>query len=722
MKQVIQSRRGGGLEIKEVPPPTLEPLHLLVRTRASLISAGTERSAVSFAQKSLASKARERPDLVKKVIDKFRRDGLRATLASVRARLDEPLPLGYSAAGEVIEVGVGLEGRFRVGDRVACAGAGVANHAEINLVPGALAAPVPAGVPFEEACFGTLGAIALNGVRLLAPQLGDTVAVIGAGLVGQLACGLLAAAGARVIAIEPDAARRTLALSLAAEAAFDPGDPVLDEAIAGLTGNIGIDGILIAAASQTAEPLDLAARIARDRARVVLVGMVGTGFSFRDYMKKELTILVSRSYGPGRYDRAFEERGVTYPEGHVRWTETANLCEVLRRMAPGARGRLNLKPLISHRFPIGDADKAYDLLESGGAGERPLGVVLTYAGAFGSAAAVERPSVTARAHAPRKAGECVFGLIGAGAFARAALLPALKTIPGVRLRLVATRRGAFAEETKRAFGFEQAATDIEAVISDPDINAVIIATRHSTHAQFAQRALAAGKSVLVEKPLALTRTDVKRVAEARNTSQGIFQVGFNRRFAPMAIELKNALVQAGGAPFILMRVNAGPLPRDHWLYDPEQGHGRILGELCHFVDFARFLVGRPIESVRADAARAGLSAEDVSVQMRFEGGGLVTLAYTALGDPAASKERIEGYAGGTVGVIDDFRSLSISRGGKVLSRTARQDKGIRAELAAFVEAIRTGGPAPIDESELIETSLASLAVVESLASGQAARP
>lgn len=715
MKQVVQSARSGKLTLREVPAPRVRAGHLLVRTTASLISAGTERMVVEFAKQSLAGKARARPDLVRKVMDKARRDGLAATLRAVLARLDEPLPLGYSAAGEVVAVGAGLEGAFRVGQRVACAGAGLANHAEFNVVPRALAAPIPDDVPDEEACFGTMGAIALHSVRALGVGLGDVVAVLGVGLVGQMASQFLTLSGARAIVLDHNAARLDLAVTLGAELAWNLKDAAgLPEAVANLTGGRGCDAILIAAATDSNEPLRLAAELARDRARVVMVGKTGTEFPYADFMKKEISLTVSRSYGPGRYDDAFEGQGVKYPVGWVRWTETDNLAESVRLMARTLPRRLDAGALVSHRFAFEMAEDAYSLVMGGD--EPHLGVVLKYAAATSAAAEIPRVFPTPRT----VPGRCVLGVIGAGNFARTVLLPELKRIDGVELRTIVTQRGASAEHGQKIFGFTHASTDVATVLDDPAINAVLIATRHASHAGLTARALAAGKAVLVEKPLALTREQLAEVVLARETSSGFFMVGFNRRFAPLAVRARTHLARHPGPKFLVLRVNAGALPADTWLNSADEGGGRILGEVCHFVDLARYLTGAPIASVQADAADSSYGAcDDLTVTVRFADGSLATIAYTALGDTAFSKERFEAFAGGTVVTIDNFLELTVAADGRVRRDKARlgQDKGHPAELAAFVKAVTAGGPAPVDEAETIEASLATIAVVESLRDG-----
>jgi len=710
MKQVIQSARSGKLRLKDVPEPRVRAGSVLVRTRASLISAGTERMVIDFAKKSLAGKAKERPDLVRKVLDKARRDGLAATLKTVMARLDEPLPLGYSAAGEVMAVGAGLEGVFTVGQRVALAGAGLANHAELNVVPRSLVAPIPDDVADDEACFGTLSAIALAGVRSLSAQLGDVVAVIGVGLVGQLAAQLLALQGARVVAIDTNPARLALAGRTGAELTWILGEAGLAEAVQALSGGLGCDGILIAAATDSSEPLVLAADLARDRAKVVMVGKTGTEFPYAAFMKKELALTVSRSYGPGRYDEDFEGRGIKYPADWVRWTETENLRESVRLMSPSLARRLDVGALISHRFAFERAEDAYALVTANT--EPHLGVVLRYEGET-------KPQAATIFAQPKAAASCVLGVIGAGSFARTVLLPELKRLPQVELRTLCTTRGQTAEHGQATFGFARGTTDIAEVLGDPAINAVLIATRHADHAALTVRALAAGKSVLVEKPLALDREQLAQVAAARNTSTGFFCVGFNRRFAPMAVTARAHLARHAGPKMLVLRVNAGSLPAESWVNAADEGGGRVLGELCHFVDLARMLAASPIVSVQADAARVAAGAcDDLTVTLCFADGSLATIVYTALGDSSHAKERFECFAGGTVVTIDNFLQLTITEGGR--SRTTKggfgQDKGHRAELAAFAAGIASG-QAPVDEAELLESSLATIAVLESLRNG-----
>jgi len=710
MKQVIQSRRSGKLALKEVPATRVRAGHLLVRTRASLISAGTERMVVDFAKKSLAGKAQARPDLVKKALAKAKKEGLWNTWKAVMARLDEPLPLGYSAAGEVIAVGAGLEAEFRVGDRVAMAGAGIANHAELNAVPRNLVAKIPDNVSDDDACYGTVGAISMHAVRNLKVSLGDIVGVIGCGLVGQLAIQFLTLSGARVIAFDYADDRLELAKNSGAIAALKP-DADASNVVLGLSAGRGADAVLISAATSSSDPFNVAADIARDRANIVMVGLTGTTFPYQTFMTKELNLTVSRSYGPGRYDPDFEGRGVKYPEGWVRWTETENLAETLRLLAPGNAAKLDVAALTSHKFPLENAEQAYALVTGGG--ERHLGVVLTYSGDIDPKQTVQKMRTQKPGH-----GTCIMGAIGAGNFARAVLLPALTSLPDVRLKTLATQRGASAENSAETHGFENAASDIDSVMNDPEINAVMIATRHDSHAAMTAQALRAGKSVFVEKPLALDLDQLNDVIDAINGAEGFVQVGFNRRFAPQISALCDHFKATTGPKVITVRVNGGAIEGGHWTQSSDEGGGRVLGEMCHFVDLARHLAGSAIVSVRADAATTEHgSGDDVIANLAFADGSLASIIYTARGDTSLPKERIEMFAGSRAGVLDDFQSLTLAANGKTDTTNASQDKGHKQQMAAFVASVTKGHAAPIDEAELVETSAATIAVLESLQTG-----
>lgn len=725
MKQLVLSPKTGELTVAEVPSPARTRGHLLVRTRASLVSAGTERLAVGFAKKGFLAKAKARPDLARQTLAKLKRDGIAATAAAIRARLDEALPLGYSAAGEVVAVGAGLEGRFHPGQRVAVAGAGHANHAEVNLVPANLAAPVPAGVDFEAACYATVGAIALHAVRQSRPEFGAWCAVVGVGLVGQLAAQFLALSGVRVLALDFDAERLALATRLGADAVCDLGAQDAAAVAAAATKNLGCDAVIIAAATPSSLPFETAAQVARDRAVVAVVGNTGTAFPYREFMAKELSLVVSRSYGPGRYDQDYETHGAIYPPGYIRWTETANLAAALEAMRPNRRLRLDPTALTSHRFRFEAAPSAYAMIA--GDGEPHLGVVLQYDD--------EAPAIAPNSNAPQQhqaaaagrtesasprrsaSGRCRLGLIGGGTYARTVLLPILAKLPGCELHTLATAHGIGAAHTRQRLRFRRATANADEVFADEDVDAVIIATPHSLHAKQAAQALAAGKPVLVEKPLALTRSELSAVATAAEASNAFALVGFNRRFAPLARAATAHLAATPGSRHVLLRVNAGPLPPDSWQRRQDEGGGRLVGEACHFIDLGAFLGGAQIAAVTAQAVPMADLCEDATIVLELENGSLATVFYTALGDAAASKELIEAYAGGGVARIDDFRRLTLASRGRTRRTRQRQDKGHAAELQAFVAAVAAGGPAPVPWAEQVNSSAATLAAIESLASG-----
>lgn len=714
MKQVVQNAKGGKLRLRQVPAPGVQAGSVLIKTEASLISSGTERQMVGFAQSNLLDKARARPDLVGKVFDKLRRDGPIATFKSVVARLDEPLPLGYSAAGRVVEIGAGLEGTYQVGQLVAVAGIAIANHAEYNSVPENLVVPVPEDVTADQACFTTLSSIALHSVRLVSPALGDVVAVIGAGLVGLLVAQFARLSGARVVVLDYNASRLALARQLGAEVTIDlsNGDPT--ESILDLTRGIGCDAVLIAAATKTSEPFQVAADIARDRAKVCLVGITGTEFPYRLFMQKELSILVSRSYGPGRYDRDFENKHVKYPLGYVRWTEHENLRECVRLMSLSLASHLNIDALVSHSFSFDDAEAAYQLVLKGS--EPHLGVVLKYD--VEDAVAAKR-SLILRPGAVVSHGKAIISAVGAGNFGKTMILPAMAQDKRASLRTLVTSRGVSSNGSGQKFGFEKASTDINDILSDAATTAVVVTTPHATHANLVTKFLEAGKSVFVEKPLALTWEELEHVIKARENSSGFFTVGFNRRFAPFVVEARQFMQSRHGRSVVSIRVNAGQLPPDSWQKDSDEGNGRILGELCHFVDLAMYLVGSPVKSVSATSGATSRDlCEDVSTSIVFADGSLATIIYTALGDTSFSKELIECYKGGAVSRIDNFRDFIVVSDGKTVTKKSSmsQDKGHKAQIEAFVSAVLEAR-APIDEQELIDSSSCTLAVLESLRLG-----
>ena len=721
MKQVLQQVRGGDIEVVDVPSPKLLPGCVLVRTAASLLSVGTERASSEFARKNLLQKARMRPDLVREVWNKIRRDGIASTVAAVRSRMDQPSAPGYSSAGTVVAVGEGVTD-IQSGDRVACAGAGHAVHAEIACVPRLLLARIPSDseVSFEHAAAATVGAVALHGVRTAAVQLGDVVGVIGLGLLGQLTVQILKAAGCRVVGMDIDQGRVDLALRLGADAASSSSTSFSDDCMQ-LSGGRGADAVLITAQTPSSDPVNLAAEVARDRAVITAVGTVGMSLERRTFYEKELDFRVSRSYGPGRYDAAYEQKGVDYPIGYVRWTETRNMEAFLRLLADR---KVDIGALITHRFTIDEAHSAYELI-AGASREKFLGVLITFPPSAAETTRViaEAEKTTARATANASV---AIGLLGAGAFATGTLVPAIKQVGDVSLVGVCAANGSHSQHTAKKFGFRYSAADDDTLMNDHAINTIVVATRHNLHARQVVAALHAGKHVFCEKPLCLNEDelrDIVRVYEEQSSSSPLLMVGFNRRFAPLALRLKAFLREIHEPLALHYRVNAGFIPADHWLNDPEQGGGRIIGEVCHFVDFLTFLVGAaPVEVEARGLANPGkYSNDNVISSLRFADGSEGTISYLANGDKSYSKERIEVFGGGAVAVLEDFRRLeTVSQGRKQIFRSLlRQDKGHRGEWKAFVDAVRSGADSPLALAEIVTTMLATFALEESRSSGQA---
>ena len=724
MKQLLQDARTGELSVAEVPAPQLLPGCVLVRVAASLVSAGTERASSEFARKSLLAKAKARPDLVRDVLAKLRRDGLLSTAQAVRSRLDQPQSVGYSSAGVVVAVGEGVTG-INVGDCVACAGAGYAVHAEIACVPRLLVAKIPEdrGVSFEEAAFGTVGAICLHGMRTAEVAVGDTVAVIGLGLLGQITAQLLKAAGCRVFGTDPVQSRADLAVQSGAEAACAGADEFRDLCFQ-RTGGLGVDAVLITAETPSSDPVNLAAEVARDRAVVVAVGTVGMEIQRKLYYEKELDFRISRSYGPGRYDAAYEQRGRDYPIGHVRWTETRNMEAFLQLIADR---KLNLPALVTHRFALDQAARAYDLI-TGRTGEPFLGVLITYADVQAGAGREHYEKIPVHAISPRT-GQVGLAVLGAGNFAQSTLLPALRAIPEVSLVGVCNATGPRSRHAAEKFGFAYCTNSEQEILQDSNVHAVVIATRHNLHASQVLAAAAAGKAVFCEKPLCLTDEELGGIVDAVGRGRAsapvasLLMVGFNRRFAPMTVQLKRFLAEIHEPLAIHYRVNAGYIAPDHWVNDPEQGGGRILGEVCHFVDFLCFLAGAcPVEVQGQTLGNPGqYSGENVLATLRFANGTIGTISYLANGDRSASKERVEVFGGGSVVILEDFRSLELVRHGRKRMTRARwgQDKGHKAEMQAFLDAVRGKSGPPIPFEQIVGSTLATLRLQNSCQTGQA---
>lgn len=690
MKQVEQNYRSGVLRLIEAPVPRSGRGRNLVATRVSLISAGTEKQIIDLARSSLAGKAMARPDLVRKTLQKVRNEGLLPTVQKVFAKLDTPIPLGYSLAGTVVEAGADAGG-YAVGDRIACAGAAVANHAEYNAVPKNLSVRIPAGVCDEAASFVTLGAIALQGVRVANPTLGERVVVMGLGLIGQLTVQLLKANGCRVLGFDPNPNRATLALEMGADVAVSD---ALDEAVRGFTEGYGADAVIVTASSKSSTPPNQAAEISRMKGRVVMVGLTGMEIDREPFYKRELDLRLSMSYGPGRHDPAYELEGHDYPLAYVRWTEQRNMQAFLELVA---EGRVTPLKLVTHRFPIAEAEAAYKLMDTD---EPFLAILLTYP---------ETPAPIARS-IPVNASSAATGrgtaFIGFGNYAKSVLVPALKKASKERLTTVVTSTGLSAHDAAQREGFANAATDPQAVLDDADTDCVFIATRHDSHASLAAAALRAGKHVFVEKPLALDHDQLADVVAAAEGAPGVLAVGFNRRFAPMMIAAKAAIASRAGPIAMHYRVNAGHVPGDSWLHGA-QGGGRIVGEACHFVDALTFLAGGPPVSV--SAFRPEGIDDTVSAVLRFADGSTGTILYSSLGDSSLPKEYLEIFASGTVVRLDDFRKLHITTGGKTTTQSASaQDKGQAGLVKAFYAAARDGAAAPIPLDELVAVSEATL--------------
>jgi predicted dehydrogenase len=710
MRQLIQSYRTGEMRVEDVPPPAARAGGVLVRTVRSLVSAGTERMVVDLARKSLLQKARARPDLVRKVIETARKQGVGNALRKARARLETPIPLGYSAAGVVVEVGSEVS-ELRVGDRVSCAGAGYANHADYNYVPRNLAARVPDGLDMDAACFATVGAIALQGVRQAAPTLGECVAVLGLGLIGQLTVQLLRANGCRVLGFDPNPARAKLAEELGAQRAVSAD---LESAAEGFSLGEGMDAVIVAASSESSAPLEQAGEISRLRGRVVVVGLVGMQVPRSIFYRKELDLRMSMSYGPGRYDPSFEERGFDYPIAHVRWTEQRNLAAFLEL---AAEGRIDVARLVTHRFPIDAALEAYELISSGR--EPYLGVLLEY-GADDEQPLAPAPRV-ALATRPLAADRVGIGVIGAGSFAQGVLLPALARAGGSENVAIASAGGMTARRIGEQYGFRIATRDADEIVAHPDVHAVVVLTRHDLHAPLAARALAAGKYVFTEKPLALSLESLEAVVAARAGAPGDVMVGFNRRWAPLVAAIREHFAGRSHPLVMNYRINAGFVPHDHWLHDPVEGGGRIVGEVCHFVDLLQHLAGAPpvrvfAEPIAGDSRYRG--DDNVALTLRFADGSIGSVVYTAMGDAQVAKEWLEVFGEGRVAILDDFRSLRLARDGRSRRlRSASQDKGFDEQMRRFLAAVRAGEPAPTPFEESLATTRATLAAVASLRSG-----
>ncbi|MFE7314693.1 bi-domain-containing oxidoreductase [Streptomyces sp. NPDC057555] len=716
MKQVVQNYKSGELAVLDVPVPGCKPGGVLVRTSYSLISTGTELMKVSEAGMSMLGKARSRPDQVAKVMQSVATNGLPATYRKVMGKLDSYTPLGYSLCGVVEQVGAGIDD-VKVGDFVACAGNEHALHAELNWVPRNLYAPVPDGLAPRHAAFGTVGAIAMQGVRRGEPQLGEVALVIGLGLIGQLVVQLLVASGVRVVGVDPDPARCGLAARLGAAACGDPASAAVEAAVAELTDGHGVDQVYLAAGGGSNQPVELAAQLSRDRGRVVDIGKCRLDLPWNAYYEKELDVRFSRSYGPGRYDPEYELQGRDYPIGYVRWTERRNLACFLDLVA---RGRVDVEPLVSHVAAFDDAVETYRRLEDGDV--KAVAVLFRYPEHAGAGEA-EAPAVAVPAvHVQRSPVRATrtpvrLAFVGAGNYATSMLLPHLAGREGVELSTVVTTTALSAANAQRKFGFAEATTDLDAVLGDKAVDAVFVVTRHSSHAELTRQALLAGKTVFVEKPLALTEDELAGVlAAVEESGNDRLQVGFNRRFAPLLTEARKQFGPRTGPASLRYLVNAGRLQHGSWYLQQGTEGSRFEGEGGHFIDTASWLLGADPVSVYALAPSGN---EDLQVVLRYPDGSTATLSYVTTGAPGFPKETLDLVADGKVLRLDDFVRASVYGPKKwVSSRLPKaRDKGQSAELAAFIKAVRTGGPMPVPLQSLVATTAATLAVRAGLVGG-----
>lgn len=712
MKQVTQTLRTGVVEINDVPVPALTDKFVLVRNSTSVISAGTEKTKIDMGKKSLLQKAKARPDLVKQVINKIRSEGLKKTLQTVNSRLDSPSPLGYSCAGTVVVAGGLVEG-IQPGDRVACGGADYANHAEYVAVPRNLVVKVPDNVTDEEAAFTTVGAIALQGVRLAEPLLGETFLVVGLGLLGQIAVQLLRANGCNVIGTDLDAALVARAEGFGAVGVPHGADVV--ELCRSLTGGHGVDGVLVCAGTSSNAVIEMCGEVTREKGRVVVVGAVRMDIPREDYFKKEISVVISRSYGPGRYDPFYEESGNDYPLGYVRFTEQRNMQAFLSLVS---QGKVDIKSLITHRFSVDEADEAYKLIE-GKKTEPYLGILLRYA----PPPLGEDQSSRIQINPTAVGGDKIkLSFYGAGNYATASLLPPMQASGKVAFSGLVTASGRSAQGVAKQFGFGFCAGSYGELLQG-DTDAIVVTTRHDTHGMAVRDALAAGKHVYVEKPLALSMAELAGVHHAyQENGRSQVMVGFNRRFAPATRKVAEHFVGTKSPLVVNIRINAGSIPADHWIQDPEVGGGRMIGEGCHFIDLASALVGSNVKTVYAigshKAEKSALLNDNLCLALTFANGSVANITYTADGSKAMPKEYIEVFGGGRSAQIHDFKEVTLFSGDTDVQRhkLGVQDKGQKHMIAAWLEGLRSGQPC-VDYECLMTTSMATVMAVESMGVG-----
>ncbi|MBT4511385.1 MAG: Gfo/Idh/MocA family oxidoreductase [Chloroflexi bacterium] len=715
MKQLVQNFKSGGLKLIEVPAPQVKLGGLLVQNVNSVVSIGTEKLMMDFAKKSLLGKALARPDLTRQVIDFAKNEGLLKAYQQATSRLDNLTPLGYSSSGVVLDVGEGIND-FKKGDRVACARGGFASHAEVILVPENLCVKAPDNVAFESAAFATVGAIALHSIRLCEASLGDRVAIIGLGLLGQLAVQIAKAAGYQVFGVDSDPGKVSLANQLGLDDSAIAGkDDVICKSES-ITKGHGFDAVIILASASSNEPLEVAAEICRHKGKIVVPGMVKLDVPRQTFYQKELSLVVSKGWGAGFDDPIYELKGIDYPHAYVRWTERKNMEQFLDLVS---EGKVQIEPLITHKFKIDEAESAYKTMTEDKSGQF-IGVLFSYN-------ALEKESLAPRiqlmkiAKTEKPKRKTNVGLIGAGAFATGTMLPLIKKLSSVNSRGIATATGLTGKHAGDKFGFEYCTTDYKELLNDPEIDCILIATRHDLHAGFVTESLKHGKDVFVEKPLALTHDELKKIIAVYEESPHRLMVGFNRRFSPFTQKAKE-LISGIGEPLVInCRVNAGPVPKESWVHDSSQGGGRILGEVCHFVDLTQFLTGSlPIKVFAESLREAGIynPDENVVITITFANGSLASVTYIANGDKSFPRERVEIFGGGSVCVIENYKSLVFThKSKKKKMRAFSKDSGHKSEFATFFSAIEQGQLMPVDFKEYISTTLATFCIEESLSKG-----
>ena len=710
MKQIVQSYKTGHLELQDVPIPVCRSGGVLVRNACSVVSIGTERSMIDLAKKSIIGKARARPDLLKLAIDKAKKEGFIKTFKEAMNRLDMPCALGYSSAGKVIEIGDWVD-EFDVGDRVACIGAGYASHAEVISVPKNLCAKIPENVGFDEAAFGMLGAIAVHGVRTAEVTFGEKVAVIGLGLLGQITVQLLKAAGCYVFGVDVDREKVNLSLELGADAAVVSGSSTGDLAERFSKGH-GMDAVIITASAKTTDPIELASEMLRFRGRMVLVGVSKIDIPRQIFWEKEIRFRISRAGGPGIFDPTYELKGIDYPIGYVRWTERRNLEEFLELIG---QGKVRLTPMITHRFESQEVVQAYEMLMGGK--ETTIGVLIEY----GEVPDMGRKIVLNGTRRQGSGGKerIGVGVIGAGLFAKSLLLPAMAKIPNISFRGIATSTGINARQVGKKFNFEYCASDYREILEDEGVDCVVIVTRHDLHCRLTIDALMKGKRVFVEKPLAVSLDELRQLGEVWRETKGHIMVGYNRRFSPFSIKAKGFFERRNEPMVINYRGNAGFIPKNHWVHDVVEGGGRIVGEVCHFIDLVQYFTSSLPTKVYASRIsghnEAMSNSDNIAVNLKLEDGSIASILYVGNGDKSFSRERMELFAESSVCIIDDFRSVRFSKDGKTRTlKKANQDLGYSGELAAFFEAARRGDEIPVAFQEYIASALVTFKILESV--------